>query len=53
MVNLLCSEDVICVWNLCSLETPGFFNQVLEGYGQTETTAAASIQLIGDQTYGT
>ena len=29
-----------------------FSNQVLEGYGQTETTAAATIQMIGDQTYG-
>ena len=25
---------------------------MLEGYGQTETTAAATIQMIGDQTYG-
>ncbi|EDO46335.1 predicted protein [Nematostella vectensis] len=26
--------------------------QVLEGYGQTETTAAATIQLVGDHTFG-
>jgi len=25
---------------------------VFEGYGQTETTAAATLQMIGDQTYG-
>ena len=29
-----------------------FFRQVFEGYGQTETTAAATLQMIGDQTYG-
>ena len=29
-----------------------FFYQVFEGYGQTETTAAATLQMIGDQTYG-
>lgn len=28
------------------------FRQVFEGYGQTETTAAATLQMIGDQTYG-
>ena len=26
--------------------------QVIEGYGQTETTAAATLQMIGDHTYG-
>lgn len=25
---------------------------MFEGYGQTETTAAATLQMIGDQTYG-
>lgn len=29
-----------------------FVRQVFEGYGQTETTAAATLQMIGDHTYG-
>ena len=29
-----------------------FVCQVFEGYGQTETTAAATLQMIGDHTYG-
>jgi len=27
--------------------------KVLEGYGQTETTAASTVQLVGDNTHGT
>ena len=40
------STFILYIW------TSLFFNQVLEGYGQTETTAAATVQMIGDQTYG-
>ncbi|XP_015775908.1 PREDICTED: long-chain-fatty-acid--CoA ligase 1-like [Acropora digitifera] len=40
-------RDDVMVFLRCALGC-----QVFEGYGQTETTAAASLQLIGDQTFG-
>lgn len=40
-------RDDVMIFLRCALGC-----QVFEGYGQTETSAAASLQLIGDQTFG-